>query len=215
MAHDEVNGTVKKKAHIQQPVEKMEWREAVEFLINLASIEDPEKLRPGDRLNLIDDLHRFLEIEEDGHLASEVKRLELEPKHLTETIDGVREVVEAAAEKQNVEFQLKGSRLLVFRGDRIGRRGAVLLDGELRDTMIDCAAADIEDAEPWQICRCAEPECRKIFMAGRKGQKFCSHACANVVAGRVYRGEHASERATREKARYQRKNKAATEASKK
>lgn len=185
-----------------EAVEPMKWKEAVEFLIRLVRITDPAKLRVGDLLNVIDDLRRFLEIEEEGRLAREIERLKQEPKRLTDTIDDVRAVVEAAAEHREVKFPLQGSRQLVFRGDRLGTRGAVLLDGELRDTMIDCAAADLEDAELWQICRCEELECKKLFLAGRKGQRHCSHVCANKNSVRKYQKAHAKDRAKREKRRY-------------
>lgn len=38
--------------------------------------------------------------------------------------------------------------------------------------------------------------------AGRKGQRYCSHACANASAARAYRTAHRKDRTRNEKERY-------------
>jgi hypothetical protein len=91
---------------------------------------------------------------------------------------------------------------IVFDGGRLGDdRGAVFSEGKLRDVMLDIAASDLGDAEPWQVCRCKE--CPELFLAARKGQVYCSHSCANAAASREYRATHAHQRAEREKKRYE------------
>jgi len=212
----------KAKAAKQTPEFKpMKWREAVEFLIRLVAIEDPEKLRPGDLLNLIDDFRRYLEIEGVGRPARELTEAEAKPAKLKGVIEVVRKLVNAAAAHARVEISPEGKTTIVFDGTRLGdERGAVLKDGSLRDVMAEMAASDLEDAEPWQVCRCKETGCGretggpKLFLAARKGQVYCSHSCANAAASREYRAGHASERAGRERSRYQRKKLAGAEAPK-
>jgi hypothetical protein len=38
------------------------------------------------------------------------------------------------------------------------------------------------------IRRCVESPCKRIFLARRKSQKFCSHKCASAAASRAYKG---------------------------
>ena len=197
----------------------MKWREAVEFLIRLAAIENTEKLRPGDRLNLIDDLRRYLEIESDGRPARDLAQAEAKPAILKKLIKDlnsvVRRLANAAATHERVEITPEGKTTIVFDGGRLGdERGATFLDGSLRDVMADTAAHDLEDADPWEICRCKEAGCRKLLLAARKGQIYCSHSCANAAASREYRASHAKERAERERSRYRRKKLAGAEETK-
>lgn len=190
-----------KKSEALKP---MKWREAVEFLIRFARIEDPEELRPGDRLNFIDDLRRYFENVGEGKLARELAEAEAKPANLKDAIEAVRELFNAVVDRKRIPLPQKEKITIIFDGSRLGdERGVVFRDGSLRDAMADTAADDLEDAEPWQICRCRE--CRKLFLAGRKGQIYCSHPCANAVAARQYRAANAPERAKRERARYQRR----------
>jgi hypothetical protein len=182
--------------------EPMEWREAVEFLDRFSAIEDPAKLRPGDRLNLMDDLRRYLEDDGEGQLASELAQADADPTKLTDAIEVVRHIANLAADHQVDDIKL-GPTVITFDGRRLGdERGAVSADGSPRDAIADDAATDFEDADPWQICRC--DECHRLFLAGRKGQIYCSHRCANAAASREYRTTHSKERAKRERGRYRR-----------
>jgi hypothetical protein len=191
---------VKRKSTEPEP---MKWSEAVGFLIRFAAIEDPEKLRPGDRLNLMDDLRRYLEDDGDGQLARELAEADAKPARLKDAIEVVRTLADAAAEHKQADIEL-GATTITFDGGRLGdERGALSVDGSLRDALADDAAADLSDAKPWQICRC--PECKGLFLAARKGQIYCAHQCANAVASREYRTTHASKRAERERARHRRK----------
>jgi hypothetical protein len=186
----------------------MKWKEAIAFLLRFASIEAPEKLRQGDRLNLFDDLRRYLEDDGEGQLAQELAKAEAEPAQLKKVIEVVCTIVEAAADHKEIDIPL-GKTTITFHGQRLGdeRRRALSVDGSLRDALADDAAADLSDAEPWQICRC--PECKSFFVAGRKGQIYCNHKCANSAASREYRAGHATQRAARERSRYQKRKVAA------
>jgi hypothetical protein len=181
--------------------EPMKWREAIEFLIRFAAIKEPNRMRPGDLLNLMDDLRRYLEDDGEGDLASELAEADSKPTKLKEAIEVVRTVLDAAAGHKQIDIEL-GPTIITFDGSRLDDdRGALVTDGTLRDSMADGAAADLSDAKPWQICRC--PECDRRFLAARKGQIYCSHRCASAAASRDYRTTHASDRAQKERARYQ------------
>jgi hypothetical protein len=176
---------MKKKKEIKK-VESMKWREAVEFLIRFASIETPEELRLGDRLNLIDDLRRYLDVEGEGRLAREIAEAQEKPEKLMPAIEVVRKFAAAAADKKLAETTREGGTTIIFDGGRLDdERGAISLDGSLRDVMLGTVVSDLDDAQSWQICRCLE--CKKIFLASRKGQIYCSHRCANAVAVRMKR----------------------------
>lgn len=189
--------------------EPMGWREAIEFLIRFSMIEDPEKLRPGDRLNLMDDLRRYLEDDGEGQLARELAEADANPAKLRDAIKIVRYIANLAADHQVDDINV-GPTIITFDARRLGdERGALSVDGSLRDAIADDAACDFADADPWQICRC--DECRRLFLAGRKGQIYCSHRCANAAASREYRTTHAKKRAQRERARYREKKLAGAE----
>src|SRR5262249_37286642 len=153
--------------------EPMRWREAIEFLLRLAEVDDPQKLRPGDRLNLMDDLRRYLEDDGEGQLARELVEADENPPKLMDAIKIVRHIAELTADHQVAEIPV-GPTVITFDARRLGDdRGAVSVDGSLRDAIADDAACDFGDADPWEICRCQE--CRRLFLAGRKGQIYCSH----------------------------------------
>jgi hypothetical protein len=161
----------------------MEWREAIEFLLRVAAIESPETLREGDRLNLVEDLGRYLEVEVEG-VAKKLSEARSKPAIIRPVIDVVRQLVAAAADHARVEVS-KGPTRFAFDGSRLGqdreeREPLYFIDGDLRDLMAESAAVTVADLKPWEICRC--PQCRKLFLAGRKGQMFCSHECASTAS---------------------------------
>jgi hypothetical protein len=187
----------------------MKWREAIEFLIRFGEIEDPGKLRPGDRLNLVDDLRRYLEDDGEGQLAGELAQADANPAKLMDAVKIARHIANLAADHGVDEIEV-GRTVITFDARRLGdERGAISVDGSLRDAIADDAACDFGDAEPWQICRCLE--CRRLFLAGRKGQIYCTHSCANAAASRGYRKNNAKKRAQRERVRYQKKKLAGAE----
>jgi hypothetical protein len=191
----------RKAMNRRETLKPMKWREAIGFLIGLAAIDDPEKLRPGDRLNLIDDLRRYFDIEVEGALARDLTEAEKRPSKLIQVIEVVRKLADAVVSRQRVVISPKEKIAVVFDGRRLGdERGARSSDGRLADVMAGVAADDFSDAEPWQVCRCKE--CGKFFLAARKGQIFCRHACASAASSREYRASHAKERAQRQRKRY-------------
>jgi hypothetical protein len=193
------------KKNQTQSLKLMKWKDAIDFLIRLAALQDPTSARIGDRLNLIDDLRRYLEIEDTGRLSHKLKQAENKPNLLTPVSEVAQKLLAAAADHKVVEFEFEKIQLR-FDGTKLGdSRSAIFFDGELQDAVAQTAAEDLDEAEPWQIGRCEEQECGKVFLAGRKGQKYCSHACANATAARAYREANKGKRAQVQKRRYWRK----------
>lgn len=167
--------------------EEMKWRDAVEFLLRLASTGDPASLREGDLINLIDDIWRFLAVEGEGNVAKQLRQAKRSPALLTPVIEVVRQLADGAAEHKRVKIEI-GRTTLVFDGSRMDEdRLPVFTDAlSLKDVVADIAAADLGGAESWQIGRCQWGECGKLFVADRKGQIFCSHRCANFASSARY-----------------------------
>lgn len=181
----------------------MMLKDAVALLVRIAGLDDPASLRLGDRLNLIDDLRRYLDISPVGKTSRELDRAQDEPVRLKPVTQGVRELVDAAADGKKVELSF-GPGKVVFDGAKLGARDALLWDSNLRDEIIQLAATDLAELKPRQLGRCAV--CKRVFPAARKGQRYCSHACAVKVAVRRYQTRHRAERAERERERRGRKN---------
>lgn len=179
---------MKKSLQSRKP---MRWREAIEFLLRFAQMENLEDLRPGDRLNLIDDLKRYLEDDGEGKLGKELAEVAAKPLLLKGLIQEVRTLVGCAVEGLSRDFNLGGT-TLTFDGSRLGDERRVLtFDGSLNDALVDDAAFDLSDAKPWEMCRCKEQDCQKLFLAARKGQIYCSHACASTASVREHRSRKA------------------------
>lgn len=166
--------------------QEMKWREAVEFLLRLASTGDPASLREGDRINLIEDIRRFLEVEGQGDVDKQLRQAKRDPALLRPVIEVVRQLANGAADHKRVEVKITSIRL-VFDGTRMDEdRVPVFSDGPLRDVVADIAAGEIGEAQSWQIGRCEWKDCGKLFLADRKGQIFCSHGCANRASSERY-----------------------------
>ena len=174
-----------KKKKEKEKVESMEWREAVKFLFRFIE-KKPQELRAGDRLNLIEDCRRYLEIEGDGQPARELAEAEAKPAKLEGAIDAISKLIEQVADHDPSIILRIGPITHRLDASRLGEKHAPLFsEGALKDVMLDTALYDLVQAELWQICRC--PECSTLFLAARKGQIYCSHRCANAVAVRMKR----------------------------
>jgi hypothetical protein len=168
---------------------RMQWHDAVSFLLTVAKAGEPKKLSEGDRLNLIEGLRRFLEIEGPCDVATQLEEARSNPNILRPVIEVVGQLADAAADHRRVKIQLGPTSLaVVFDGTRLdGDRVAAFSDGKLCDVVADVAAGDFGMAEPWQIGRCRWRECGNLFLANRKGQVFCSHGCANTASSEAYK----------------------------
>jgi hypothetical protein len=164
----------------------MTWRQAVEFLVRLAGVEDPEKLKQWELLRLVEECSHFLDLEGEGQPARELALARTKPTTLRPVIKKVRELVRAVADHTRIEVPV-GQTTAVLDASRLGdKRGAAFTSGKLADVITAQAVDDLNDAEPWQICVCSWPDCGHIFLADRKGQKFCSHRCASAASSARY-----------------------------
>jgi hypothetical protein len=165
---------------------EMTWRQAVEFLVRLAEVEDPQKLKQWQLLRLVEECSQFLDLEGDGQPARELVQAKKRPATLKPMIETVRELVRAVADHKRIEVQV-GQTTAVLDASRLGdKRGAAFTNGKLVDVMTAQAVDDLADAEPWQICKCRWPSCGHVFLADRKGQVFCSHKCASAASSARY-----------------------------
>jgi hypothetical protein len=165
---------------------EMTWRQAIEFLVRLADVKDPEKLKQWQLLRLVEECSQFLDLEGEGQPARELAQAERRPATLKPLIETVRKLVQAVADHTRIEVQV-GHTTAVLDASRLGdKRGAAFIDGKLADVITAQAVDDLGDAEPWQICKCRWPDCSRIFLAERKGQKFCSHRCASAASSARY-----------------------------
>jgi hypothetical protein len=167
---------------------EMTWRQAVEFLLRLADVEDPEKLKEWELLRLVEECSLFLDLEGNGLPARELAQAKSRPATLKPAIETVRKLVRAVAEHTRTEVKV-GQTTVVLDASRLGdKRGAAFTDGRLADVITAQAVDDLGDAEPWQICKCRWPSCGHVFLAERKGQLYCSHKCASAASSARYQG---------------------------
>ena len=165
---------------------EMTWRQAVEFLVRLADVEDPQKLKQWQVLRLVEECSLFLDLEGDGQPARELEQAKKKPATLKPVIETMRELVRAVADHTRIQVRV-GQTKAVLDASRLGdKRGAAFTDGRLVDVMTAQAVDDLGDAEPWQICKCRWPSCGHVFLADRKGQVFCSHKCASAASSARY-----------------------------
>jgi hypothetical protein len=177
----------------------MSEAEAVEFLVALARI-DLERLKsgpPGDLPNLLYGLRRYLDVEAGGRMDSELRKTAKKAELLGPVIQRAREIVESVAERRRGTFRFGEGKIVL---DATKARPVCFFAQSLADGLLLSAVDDLDSEQASRISKCEE--CRKIFYAGRKGQRYCTQACANVVAGKKYRESHGIERARRERERY-------------
>ena len=162
--------------------------------------------RPGDLPNLIFDLRRWLDLEEDEPLNVEVRKLERNPDGLREIVDAVSRLLGAVADRRKFEtaYQAGG---VILDGSKLGTDGSRALsyrDATLNDAVIRLALDDIYEraSDATRIRRCREANCRSVFFAERISQIYCGRRCANTAAGRSYREKHTQDRRDREHERY-------------
>jgi hypothetical protein len=154
--------------------------EALRFLVRLAQT-DITRIKRGDLLNLIDGLREYLCVSGDGRTAAELQLAENDPKRLEPTIETVRQVVEAIADRKAVHLSYgKGAYLI----DATGPRPLSAEDASLRDNVLHAAAGDIDCERAARIRRC--PRCGVVFY-GQPNAVFCSRNCAAAEAVRRYR----------------------------
>ena len=180
--------------------EVMKLREAAKLLVRIAAINEPANMRIGDRMNILEDMRRYLDVAGKGRISRELDRAQHQPKVLETTFHVVGDLVNAAVDGKTIEFEFERGKLRL-NGNKLGSRDALSWDGSLRDIMAQFAAIDLADLKAGELGRCAE--CRKVFVVARRGQRYCNHACAVKIAVRRYQKKHRLKRAQRERERRQ------------
>jgi hypothetical protein len=163
---------------------------------------DLDRLRPGDWLNVQDDLHAFIHgvginapehdaltaIEDMGRIA-----ITRAPRDHPMTVEEVRQLQMAARaffdhlfpkDDRPVGAADLGSMTLTLHVYRMNE--AVYIDalGELREVVLTTLALLLSRQGPAPIRRC--PECQTIFYRVRK-QQYCSPRCAKRASMRQWR----------------------------
>ena len=168
------------------------WRENLEFLIDL-SCKDITKLvtgKPGDLDNLWFDLVRFNRLSLEFY-KKHLGEIRGEPEQLRLIIEKIGELLDALVGGKPFGHELEAGTKLEFEGGRTKdeRPSAWFSSPHLLQATLLTAAVWFSEAKgSTLIRRCVESPCKRIFLARRKSQKFCSHKCASAAASRAYKG---------------------------
>lgn len=146
--------------------------------------------RPGDLLNLIYEMRRWLDIERDEPFDERVRELEQDPARLQSLIRKVSELVNKVADGERFETQYSGARVILDAAKLRARdrRALSYREEKLDDAVLLVAIEDIHKnvEAALRIRRCPELGCGQVFYAKRENQKYCSHSCASKNASREY-----------------------------
>lgn len=167
----------------------MKRDEAVKFLVDLVNIVDPARWPAYVSMEVTDKLGQLIDVENSVRVAKQLKDARSNPIILKPVLDIVRKLASAAADHKRTDTEIEMDKpILVFDGTRMGGDlSPVSWDGQLQDIVAVMAAGHLSKAETWQIGRCKRKECGRLFLAGRKGQTFCSHKCAGKVSSARYK----------------------------
>jgi hypothetical protein len=188
-------------------VQSLHGFEAVRWMVALVSVNAKE-LRASDRVRyakLTDELERWLGVTEDPALIAGVRRLRHDPAAFQPLIDEVAEVVTAVADRKKFSFHYDDGHIELDpnRFAKGAARAVSYRFTALHDAIMHVACDDLNHPDALRVRRCREQSCRKIFVAARSSQLYCSHRCANLEASRRYRAANRLKRAAHERARYE------------
>lgn len=171
-------------------IEPMELEESIRWLLSFSkSTEDTlSNGRPGDLLNLLFDLRRYLQVEpDDDKVEKALTKAEREPLTLLATIATVRQLLTRVSERGSFRHRY-GSGELVFDASKLPSENALSYhDASLTDAVVQVAVDDLSNATALRVKRCANDACGEIFFAERRSQIYCGHRCANLIASSTYR----------------------------
>lgn len=171
-------------------IEPMKLEESIRWLLSFSkSTEDTfSSGRPGDLLNLLFDLRRYIQVDPDDHkVEKELMKAEREPLTLLATITTVRRLLTQVAGGGLFKHRYGGGEL-VFDASKLPSENALSYhDASLTDAVVQVAVDDLSDAVALRVKRCANEECEEIFFAERRSQIYCGHRCANLIASSTYR----------------------------
>jgi hypothetical protein len=197
---------------LKRPTQKrgaIRSEESLNWLIAVASL-DPRKLgsgRPGDLPNLVYDLERWFGTSDDAKLVGQIRNLLRRPALLQHLVRELSALVAAVADRGKHVYRYSDGHVEIDAG-RLEKGSGRLVSyrfTDLLDAAMHLAIHDLTRNDPACIRRCREQSCRKIFLAARRSQIYCSHRCANLQASRKYREANQARRAERERERYRSK----------
>ncbi len=214
----------------RHPRTRAERRQCIEFLIYLSGIDPLELANsgpPGDLINLAYNFFRWgilqpdrgfgrtlsrenltreavieaLSTSEADMFASQIKA---DPSILLPVRDVVRELLEAAADPRPALTRLLDGTEVCYDGRcAVGYRLTFFTPPGPRalEQAVRLAASDILNHEGAELIRrCLREECRRIFVASRPNQDYCSRKCVNIagferhkakIGEEAYRVKHA------------------------
>jgi hypothetical protein len=206
-------------------------RERIKWLIRFAE-QNLNELRPGDRINLQDEIWLFLrglppekEAETGRYLLTE------EEKQCTlENLDNAQRLVKdlfasfaGSAERSRAlggrqhrpDYKILGGpreikgpiRKVHFSADRFGSGWVRVEADNLEDVFLFALGEVWQGMDGTELRICAAPSCKKLFLIDHGRQKFCSFKCKNKDAQRRYRETHQEQEAKRGRKIYERKMK--------
>src|SRR5262249_47283525 len=178
----------------------MNPQESLEFVVRFAGANLPE-LRPGDFLNLRDDLTSFFarpgedmrgpvgeivtpskrprpaeyELEDFQALQKDVRAI------LNELISGRDEAMPAAPTRRLEQLEFTS-----FSSPRMKNRSVLWARGSTRDTFLFRLFLLLAKEPITRVLRCKAEDCNRLFIRKRK-QEFCSTRCTNRHYMKDYR----------------------------
>lgn len=171
-------------------IEPMELEESIRWLLSFSkSTEDTlSNGRPGDLLNLLFDLRRYLQVEpDDDKVERELTKAEREPLALLPTVAIVRKLLAQVAERGFFRHRYERG-VLVLDASKLPSENALSYhDASLTDAVVQVAVDDLSDSVALRVKRCANEACGEVFFAERRSQIYCRHRCANLIASSTYR----------------------------
>jgi hypothetical protein len=173
-------------------IEPMELEESIQWLLSFSKSNEETLLngRPGDLVNLLFDLRRYLQVEpDDDKVEKELRKAEREPLTLLPTIAIVRELLTEVTRKGSFRYSYKGGQL-VFDASQLPSENALSYhDASLKDAVVQVAVDDLSNLVALRVKSCANETCAQIFFAERRSQIYCGHRCANLIASSTYRNQ--------------------------
>jgi len=170
------------------------------FVVHFVQL-DLDRLRPGDRLNLEDDLARFLEPDAQGPglyavavgvpgiATGELSALQATMRAIVTSYLELREGRRRAADLYEIHL-----RKMITPQGTPGGPPRVVATGEVRDVALEVLFSVLASVEADRLRRC--PECGTIFLRMRK-QLYCTRKCVNKANKRAWLATPKGRRASR------------------
>jgi hypothetical protein len=186
----------------------MRGEEGLRWLIALTSLDlKIARAHPLDLQNLAYDLERWLGSYDDPALARQIRKLLQRRALFQPLIDELSALLAAVADRAKFSYCYSDGRVDIDAGrlEKKSGRAVSYRFTNLLDAVIHVAIHDLTRHDALRVRRCREQSCRKIFLASRRSQSYCSRRCANLQASQRYRAANRRKRAERERVRYRSK----------